>query len=141
MSKLSLAMYLIALIVVFVLLGVFAVQNPSTQDFTLLGYVWRVPLWVPTGVGVAVTAALLILKASTAGIGSRFQQLGHDREIDEHRGLVADLREENARLREEVAARRGELSGLRSGGAPMVAAPRPSLRDSVRGWGSRLANR
>ncbi len=136
-------MYLIALIVLFVLLGVFAVQNPGTQDFSLLGYVWHMPLWVPTAVGMGLASALLVLQAGTAGLGSRFQQLGHAREIDEHRGLIADLRDENARLREEVAARRGELSGLRSGATPPAApaVARPSWRDSVRNWGGRLANR
>jgi uncharacterized integral membrane protein len=137
-------MYLIALIVVFVLLGVFAVQNPSTQEFSFLGYLWRVPLWVPTAIGIGLASALLVLKSGTAGLGSRFQEVGHARAIDEHRDLIADLREENARLREEVAARRGELAGLRSGtppGTPAAAAAQPTWRESVRSWGSRLANR
>jgi uncharacterized integral membrane protein len=134
-------MYLIALIVVFILLGVFAVQNPAAQDFSLLGYGWRLPLWVPTAVGVGLASILLILQMSTSGLGYRFRQLGHAREIDEHRGLIADLREENARLREEVAGRRGELAAMRAGGRPVVARPAPSLRDSIRSWGNRLANR
>ena len=133
-------MYLIALIVVFILVGVFAVQNPGAQDFTLLGYVWHLPVWVPTAIGVTLVTVLLLLQMSTAGLGHRFRQLGHDREIGEHRGLISDLRNENASLREEVAARRGELSALRSG-QTVVDGPRPSWRDSVRGWGSRMANR
>jgi uncharacterized integral membrane protein len=133
-------MYLIALIALFVLLGVFAVQNPGVQNFTLLGYGWHLPLWVPTAVGVVVASALLLLHMSTAGLGHRFRQIGHDRAIDEHRGLISDLRRENASLREELAARRGELSALRSG-QTVVDRPRAGWRDSVRGWGSRLANR
>jgi uncharacterized integral membrane protein len=136
-------MYLIALIVVFVLVGVFAVQNPSTQEFNFLGYVWRLPLWAPTAIGIGIVSVLLVLRSGTAGVGARFQEVGHARDIDQHRGLIADLREENAALREEVAARRGELAGLRSGtpAAPAAAASRPTWRDNVRSWGGRLANR
>jgi uncharacterized integral membrane protein len=134
-------MYLIALIAVFILLGVFAVQNPGVQDFSLLGYVWRLPLWVPTAIGVGLASALSVLQASTSGVGHHFRQLGHTREIDEHRGLISDLREENARLREELAGRRGELSALRSARPAAAEQPAPSWRDNVRSWGSRLANR
>src|SRR5262245_29042048 len=136
------AMYLIALIGVFVLLGVFAVQNPGAQDFNLLGYGWRIPLWVPTAVGVGLTALLLALQAGTSGLGQRFSEVGHSRQIDEHRGVIAGLREENMRLREELAGRRAEAAALRSV-RPAAAAerPAPSWQQSLRSLGSRLANR
>jgi len=133
-------MYLIAPIVVFIIAGVFAVQNPGAQDFSLLGYSWRLPLWVPTAIGVGLVTVLLVLQMSTSGLGHRFRQLGHFREIDQHRGLISELRDENARLREELAARRGELSALRSG-QTVVDNPRPTWRDSLRAWGQRVAHR
>jgi uncharacterized integral membrane protein len=103
-------MYLIALLVVFALLGVFAVQNGGTQDFSLLGYTWNLPTWAPTAIGTAIVAVLLMFHMSHAGIGARFREMGHGRTLDEHRGLIDELRTENGRLREELAAARGAAS-------------------------------
>ncbi len=128
------AMYVIALLVVYVLLGVFAVQNGGTQTFTLLGYSWDLPTWVPTAAAAAVVSVLLILQMSATDLGYRMRLFGHSRAIDEHRGLIANLRDENARLREQLAAARGASSGT-------VAAARASWRDSVRSLGGRFANR
>src|SRR5690242_14805871 len=100
--KMSFAMYLIALLIVFAATAVFAIQNPGSQDFSFLGYVWRVALWVPAAIGVGAVSILLLLQGSTSGLGYRFRQIGHERELGEHRGAIADLRDENARLREEL---------------------------------------
>src|SRR5256885_7283655 len=97
-------MYLILLIALFILTGVFAVQNESSQVFHFLGYSWQLPTWGPTAIGIGVVSILLILVISYAGIGSRFREMGHGRLIDEHRRAIDDLRAENARLREELAA-------------------------------------
>ena len=42
-------MYLLGLMIVFGLLGVFALQNGGSQNFTFLGYLWHLPTWVPVG--------------------------------------------------------------------------------------------
>lgn len=104
-------MYLILLLAIFALAGVFAVQNPGSQVFHLLGYSWLLPTWAPAVIGVGAVSVLLILVMSYAGIGSRFRQMGHGREIDVHRRQIEDLRAENARLREELAAARGAAAG------------------------------
>jgi hypothetical protein len=116
-------MYLILLLAVFALTGVFAVQNSGTQDFHYLGWGRSLPVWAPTAVGVGVVSVLLIAVRSYAGLGSRLREIGHGREIDQHVRVVEDLRAENARLREELAEARGALSvvpkagGDQAGGA------------------------
>ncbi len=105
-------MYLISLLVVFALFGVFAVQNGGTQDFTLLGYTWNLPTWAPAAIGTGIVSVLLILHMSHAGLGHHIRQLGHGRAIDEHRGFIEELRDENARLREQLASARGRLMGM-----------------------------
>lgn len=119
-----LAMFLIALLAAYVLLGVFVVQNGGAQDFSFLGYTWHLATWAPTAVGVGVVSALMLLHMGTSGVGHRFRRYGHSRDLDEHRGLISDLRDENARLREELAAARGA--------AGRTAADRPSPLDSLR---------
>jgi uncharacterized integral membrane protein len=127
-------MYLILLMVVFALTGVFAVQNAGTHDFSLLGYTWSLPLWAPTAIGVAVVSVLLMLHMSHAGLGSRFREMGHGREIDEHRDRIDGLLAENAKLREELAAAQGEVRGAAAAGQPV----RPTWLDGFR---ERLRNR
>jgi uncharacterized integral membrane protein len=106
-------MYLIGLLVVFALFGVFAVQNGGTQDFTLLGYTWNLPVWAPAAIGTGLVSLLLLLHMSHAGMGSRFREFGHGRAIDQHRGLIEDLRTQNAELREQLAEARGAMSATR----------------------------
>lgn len=100
-------MYLILLLAIFALAGVFAVQNPGSQVFHFLGYGWLLPTWAPTAIGIGAVSVLLILLMSHAGLGSRFREMGHGREIDAHRREIEGLRAENGRLREELAAARG----------------------------------
>jgi uncharacterized integral membrane protein len=124
-------MYLIALLVAFILVGVFSVQNDSTQTFTLLSYTWNLQTWVPTAIGSGVIAALLLLHMSHAGLGGRLRQIGHGRTLDEHRDVIDQMRVENSRLREELAAVKGEVRGAAAtSGSPSFGR---SLRDSVRG--------
>jgi hypothetical protein len=132
-------MYLILLLAVFALTGVFAVQNDSAQHFTLLGYAWTVPVWAPTVVGVAVVSVLFLLHMSHAGMGDRIRAVRSDRSLDEHRGMIDDLRAQNARLREELAAVRGELRGAARGG--VAPATRRSWLDGVRALPGRLSGR
>lgn len=131
-------MYLILLLAVFALTGVFAVQNEGTQVFHLLGYTWTLPTWVPTTVGVGIVSALLLLVASYSGLGSRFREIGHGREIDDHRRVIQDLRDENARLREQLAAARGEVRGAARGTGAGAGAPRPSWLEAIRDLPNRL---
>ncbi len=125
---LRLTMYLIALLVVFALFGVFAVQNDGTQTFTLLGYTWTLQTWVPTAIGTGVVSALLLLHMSYAGLGHRIRELGHGRALGEHRDAIEELRAENSRLREELAAVKGEVRG-----AAVSNGGRRSFADSIRG--------
>jgi uncharacterized integral membrane protein len=110
-------MYVILLLVVFVLFGVFAAQNGSTQDFTLLGYHWSLPMWTPTAIGTGIVSFLLLLHLSHTGMGRSLRRMGMGRELDTHRASVESLRAENGRLREELAAVRGEVRGASAGTA------------------------
>lgn len=125
-------MFLIALLIVFVVTGAFAIQNGSTQTFTLLGYSWVEPLWLPTAIGVGIVSALFVLHIGSADLARWFRRVGHDREIEGHRGLIADLREENNRLREELSAARGR---------PVNSSPIQSWMNGVRSQASKLARR
>lgn len=126
-------MYLIALLVVFALFGVFAMQNGGTQDFSLLGYTWNLPTWAPTAIGTGIVSVLLLLHMSHAGLGSRFREFGHSRALDEHRDTIEGLRAENGRLREELASVRG---------AGVTNRPRQrSFVDEVRDLPNRVRNR
>jgi hypothetical protein len=130
-------MYVILLLVVFALLGVFSVQNGSTHDFSLLGYTWNLPLWAPTAIGTAAASVLLMLHLSHAGLGSRFRDMVYGREIDEHRGRIDALRDENSRLREELAATRGEVRGAAAAGR----GPQQSWMDGLRSMTERVRGR
>jgi hypothetical protein len=134
-------MYLILLLVVYALFGVFAVQDSGTHDFTLLGYTWNLPLWAPTAVAIAAVSVLLLLHMSHAGLGSRFREIGYGRKIDEHRDRIDALRAENGRLREELAAARGEIRGAAAATATANQAPQESWLDGVRAATARLRNR
>jgi hypothetical protein len=109
-------MYLIVLLAVLALTGVFAVQNGGTQDFHYLGYGRELPVWAPTAIGVGIVSVLLIVVRSYTGLGSRLREIGHGRELDQHVRVIEDLRTENARLREELAEARGALSVVPAAG-------------------------
>ncbi len=130
-------MYLILLLVVFALFGVFAVQNGGTHDFTLLGYTWNLPLWVPTAIGTAAASVLLLLHMSHATLGSQFRELGHGRALDAQRDRIEELREENVQLRERLAAARGQVRGAAASGG----APRQSWVDGLRAMTTQARNR
>lgn len=130
-------MYLILLLVVFALVGVFAAQNGGTHDFALLGYTWSLPLWIPTAIGTAAVSALLLLRMSHATLGSRFRELGHGRALHEHKDRIDELRDENVQLREQLAAARGEVRGA----AATRRAPRQSWMDELRAMTARARNR
>lgn len=130
-------MYVILLLVVFAVTGVFAVQNSGTHDFTLLGYTWTLPLWAPTAIGVAAVSVLLMLHLSHAGLGSRFREMGHSRELGEHADRIDELRAENGQLREELAAARGQVRGAAAARRP----PQQSWLDGFRAMTDRVRNR
>ncbi len=130
-------MYLILLLVVFAVFGVFAAQNGGTHDFTLLGYAWNMPLWVPAAIGTAAVSVLLLLHMSHATLGSQFRELGHGRMLDAQRDRIEELREENVQLREQLAAARGEVRGA----AATNRAPRQSWVDGLRAMTTHARNR
>ena len=107
---LRLAMFLILLLTLYVLTGVFVAQNGGTQDFNFLGYTWHGPAWAPAVAGVGAASVLLLLHMGSSGLLHQLRLLGHSRKLDEHRALIWDLRESNSRLREELAASRGSIS-------------------------------
>jgi len=125
-------MFLLALLIVFALTGVFSYQNGDTQSFTLLGYRWVEPVWLPTAIGVGIVAALFLLHLGGSDLGYRFRELGHGRQIEGHRSLIADLRDQNSRLREELAAARGR---------PMSSTPAQSWMEGLRSQARRVAGR
>ena len=124
-------MYLIGLLLVFGLLGVFAMENGGTRDFTFLGYIWHLPVWVPAAAGVALVTLLLVLHMTHAGLRHGLRRVGYERTVDQHRGLIADLRAENASLREELAA-------LGGADGPAREAIVPALRGRAAALMSRL---
>lgn len=125
-------MYLIGLLLVFGLLGVFAMENGGAQDFTFLGYIWHFPGWVPAAVGVTLVTLLLVLHMTHAGLRHGLHRVGYQRTVDQHRALIADLRAENASLREELAA-------LRARGRQAQVAAAPTPRDRAAALLSRLS--
>ena len=96
------------------------------------------PLWAPTAIGVAAVSVLLLLHLSHAGIGSRFREIGHWRELDDHLNRIEGLRAENAQLREELAAVRGQVRGA---AAAAGRTPQQALMDGFRGMTARVRNR
>jgi len=130
-------MYVILLLIVFALTGVFMVQNGSNHDFALLGYTWTLPLWAPTAIGVAAVSVLLLLHLSHAGIWSRFREMGHWRELDDHVNRIEGLRADNAQLREELAAARGQVRGA----AAASGASQQSWMGGLRAMTDRVRNR
>jgi hypothetical protein len=103
-------MFLILLLTLYVLTGVFVAQNGGTQDFNFLGYSLHLPAWAPAVAGVGAASALLLLHMGSSGVLHQVRLLGHSRKLDEHRALIWDLRESNSQLREELAAARGSVS-------------------------------
>jgi hypothetical protein len=106
--------YLLLLLAVFALTGVFAVQNEGSQVLHLLGYSRSLPIWVPTTTAVGVVSGLLLLGNALAGLRYRIREIGHARDVAEHHSVIDALRAENADLREELAALVGELRGAAS---------------------------
>jgi uncharacterized integral membrane protein len=130
LDNLAITMYLIVLVVVFILGGVFAAQNDGTQSFAFLGYTWTLQTWVPTAIGTSIVGLLLLLHMSHAGLGGRLRQIGQSRALDEHRDVIDQLRGENGRLREELAAVKGQVRGAASAGGGPTATR--TLGDRVR---------
>ena len=88
----------IALLIVWAAVGALVVQNADTVHVTLLSYGWDVPMWAPTVVAVAATSALLLLTVIAAGLGHQVRTFGHRR-------TIAELDDENARLRDQLRGR------------------------------------
>jgi uncharacterized integral membrane protein len=114
-------LFVIGMLVVFLATGAFAVQNPDTAQFHLLSYSWSVPMWVPTLVGVGAMAALLFLAMTFATVGGQLMRFGYHRQIGGHRATIAELEDEVARLRDQLAAARGSTPGR-----PATTTPRPN---------------
>ncbi|MEO9008322.1 MAG: hypothetical protein ABI401_14565 [Candidatus Dormibacter sp.] len=111
-------LFLLLLIAALALVGVYAAQNPGTQDVTFLNLHFHlVANWVPVVVAAAAVAVLFILYMLYAGAmhGARTGSLR--RRISTHESTVADLRKENQGLREENARMRSETRGVDRGAA------------------------
>lgn len=123
-------LFIIGMLIVFLATGAFAVQNPDTSQFHFLSYAWNVPLWVPTLVGVGAMAMLLFLAMTFATVGGQLMRFGYHRQIGGHRQTIAELEDQVARLREQLAAARGSASG-----PPAAGTTRGTNSGSgLRGW-------
>lgn len=123
-------LFVIGMLVVFLATGAFAVQNPDSAQFHFLSYVWNVPMWVPTLVGVGAMAVLMFLAMTFATVGGQLMRFGYHRQIGGHQQTIAELEEQVARLREQLAAARGSAPAARA--AP--ATPRTNGGSGMRGW-------
>lgn len=109
-------LFLLLLILALAVVGVYAAQNPGTQDITVLNmHFHSVANWLPVVAAAALVALLLVLYMLYAGAvhGARTGSLR--RRISTHEGALADLRKENQRLREENARMRSEMRGNERG--------------------------
>src|SRR3982074_448445 len=103
-------LFVIALLIVWAVVGAFAVQNQSTVHVSLLSYAWDVAEWIPAAIAAAAVSVLLVLHMLGAGIGYQRSLCGFRREVDMHRQAIAGLEEENARLRRNLTAAGGRAT-------------------------------
>ena len=93
--------FLILVVLALLLLGIFAVQNSSTEQVNFLTFHWAgVPQWLPPVLAGGAVAILLILYMLVAGGRRGIRQRGVKGRADSR---VSALETENERLRQEVA--------------------------------------
>jgi cell division protein FtsB len=111
-------LFLLLLVLALGLVGIYAAQNPGTQDITVLNMQFHsVANWLPVVAAAAVVGILFILYMLYSGAvhGARTGSLR--RRISTHESALGDLRKENQRLREENARMRSEMRGIDRGAA------------------------
>src|SRR2546423_15624129 len=100
--------FLILVVLALLLLGIFAVQNSSTEQVNFLTFHWAgVPQWLPPVLAGGAVAILLILYMLVAGGRRGIRQRGVKGGGDS-RGSAPEA--ENERLRPEGARHRKQLS-------------------------------
>jgi len=116
---------LVLLVVIFFLVGAFAVENGGGASMSFLGYhLPNVSLWVPTAIAVAAVSALLLVYMLLGGIKGGVRSVASQHRTREHEDAVNELRAENLRLREENAALRVRVE---SHAEPGSSEPEPKL--------------
>jgi cell division protein FtsB len=123
-------LFLLLLILALAVVGVYAAQNPGTQDITVLNmHFHSVANWLPVVAAAAVVAVLFVLYMLYAGAvhGARTGSLR--RRISTHESALGDLRKENQRLREENARLRSETRGV-DRGAPIAGEAKPVYNEA-----------
>jgi hypothetical protein len=92
------------------LIGLYAAQNPGTESFKLWLFQWTgLPHWVPLAASAALVAVMFIgymgYNGMLAGVRARFLRRhlnAHEATIDDLRGEIRHIRDENARLRAQL---------------------------------------
>jgi cell division protein FtsB len=111
-------LFLLLLIAALALVGVYAGQNPGTQDVNFLNlHFHAVANWLPVVAAAAAVALLFILYMLYSGAVHAARTGSLRRRVTTHESAIADLRKENQRLREENARMRSEMRGVDRGAA------------------------
>jgi uncharacterized integral membrane protein len=93
--------FLILLVIALLLLGIFVVQNSSTEQVSFLTFHWAgVPQWLPPVLAGGAVAILLVLYMLVAGGRRGIRQRGVRGRADSR---ISALESENERLRQELA--------------------------------------
>ena len=109
-------LFLILLLLAAAGIGLYATENTSTHDVTLLQWHWSaVPDWAPVVVIAAVIGGLFLLYMLYSGLVHGVRVGSMRRRVTTRESTISDLRRENQRLREENARVRSELRGMDRG--------------------------
>lgn len=106
-------LFLILIGAYFVGMGYFVQQNGQKLDVHMFMWTWAaIPAWLPVVSAGVVMFVLMFLWVmyGRARLGFRHWTLG--RRISEHDSTIADLRQENNRLRTDVARLSGRQEGV-----------------------------
>ncbi|HYM51744.1 MAG TPA: hypothetical protein VET65_14385 [Candidatus Limnocylindrales bacterium] len=128
-------LFLLLLVAAYVVVGVYAYQNPWTHDMTLFTWHWSaVPAWGPVVLASVAIGVLFLLYMIYAGAVHGVRYGSVRRRVATHESTIADLRTDNTRLREENARLRGQLRGVTSAAeapatAPVIASGAPAYTD------------
>src|SRR5918911_4284928 len=100
---------LLLVILIFVLAGVFAAQNPGSHNVVFGPYHWNgAPDWLPVVAAAGIVALLFLLYMAYSGMLTGIRHGFMRRRISSNEATIKDLRTENERLREENARLRAD---------------------------------